>query len=143
VSTFEYLWPVEVFDRLDDPRGYRRTRGRRVADATWCTRTNGGRARRPELHGREHAYLPKFRTLDRVERVTGDANPGTFELFFTDGTSGYVHADDLVCVERPILPVHYGEVRTACGNLGKYDTVTTNIPSVTCGACTQSVNATV
>lgn len=139
MSTFEYLWPVEVFDRLDDPQEYRRTRGRRVADPYWATRTASGRMRRPELNGREHGYLSRFKTLDRMERVTVDADPGTFELFYTDGTSGYVTGKDLVCVERPVMPVHYGESRTACGELGEYDTVTLNLPSVTCRNCKGAV----
>jgi hypothetical protein len=118
MSTFEYLRPLEVLAQLNDPQGYRRTRGRRVADADWCTRTKGGQARRPELTCQEHGYLSKFKVLDRAERVTVDADPGTVELFYTDGTSAYVNGKDLVCVERPILPVHYGDSRTACGDLG-------------------------
>lgn len=146
MATYSYLTALEAAVLAERP-GARGSgiRGLRVADAgRWCTVTDAGYARVP-VHGWEgpRKHQEQFKVLDRMERLTEDCDPGTYELHFADGTSAYIGRKDLLCVERPIMPVHYGESTTACGELGKYDTVTTHPSAVSCGPCVQVINASV
>jgi hypothetical protein len=95
--------PMEAFgsdrDHRTTPGGIR---GLRVADADWCTRTASGYAQFPFEPCDARRHIGRFKTLARVERVTGDCDPGTFELFFDDGTSAYIKREDILCVEEPV-----------------------------------------
>lgn len=144
MSVFDYLTPGEAAQKILRPGNEGSgIRGLRVADADWCSRTATGNARVPEHTWEARRYLDRFKVLVRMERLTEDADPGTYELHFADGTSSYLHRQDLLCVERQILKVHYGESRSACGDLGEYETCSTHLDAVTCKNCTAVANATV
>jgi hypothetical protein len=55
----------------------------------------------PEEPWRAHAHLDKFKIISRVGWAE-DADPGTAEVFYTDGSTELIKRDDLLCVERPI-----------------------------------------
>lgn len=149
MATFEYLSPGAALERFGEQRpGYewRSVRGCRMADAervATIRRTRGGQAKAPEGPQSEHAHGDRFRYVIAMERLTGNVDPGTVELTYLDGTREPFGGKDLICVERPVLDVHYGESRTACGERGEFDTVTEYIPAVTCKGCTAVVFANV
>lgn len=145
MATYEYLSPLAALARFGEQPAHREwqsIRGCRMVFADWCTRTQGGQSRVPQGPANEHAHKG-FKYVDRIERVTVDADPGTVEIFYVDGTRTYATGQDLVCVEQEIMPVHYGESRSACGEFGKFDKMTDHIPGVTCKKCVKAVNAAV
>jgi hypothetical protein len=102
MSTFDYLTPGEaVTAARSDAPAYMSIRGLLAADADWVTRTRSGQALKPEATWEARAYLGRFKKVVRVEWAQ-DADPGTIEVFYADGTSAYLHRIDLLCVERPI-----------------------------------------
>jgi len=108
VSAFAYLTPAEaVAAAQPGAPAHLNIRGLLAMDADnipdLITRTRSGQARKPEGGDgqRAHAYLARFKKVARVEWAQ-DADPGTIEVFYADGTSAYLHRIDLLCVERPI-----------------------------------------
>lgn len=102
MSTFDYLTPSEaVAAAQDGAPAHMNIRGLLAADADWLTRTSSGQARKPENTWEARAYLGRFKKVARVEWAQ-DADPGTIEVHYADGTSAYLHHIDLLCVERPI-----------------------------------------
>ncbi|MET7363195.1 hypothetical protein ABZS76_32825 [Streptomyces sp. NPDC005562] len=109
MSTFDYLTPAEaVAAAQSSAPGYQRITGLRglIADRmpNLITRPKAGAARKPEggEGQRAHAHLDKFKTIARVEWAK-DADPGTAEVFYADGSTDLAHRGDLLCVERPII----------------------------------------
>lgn len=145
MATYSYLAPAAAAIMVERPGSLGSgIRGLRVAEAEWCTRTKGGNPRVPDQGWvGPQRHRDKFKVLDRMELLTKNCNPGTYELFFEDGTSTYLHADELLCVERPIMPVHYGETTSACDELPKYHTLATHRDAVTCKDCVRAVKASV
>lgn len=106
MSTFDYLTPSEALYKAGDTApDYLRITGLRAVDADYIpnmiTRTRAGYARKPEYPWQAHAHLDKFKVIARIARAK-DADPGVIEIFYTDGTSEFLHPKDLLCVERPI-----------------------------------------
>lgn len=106
MSTFDYLTPSEaVAAAQPGAPAHLNIRGLLAIDADQMphviTRTASGQARKPEQPWTAHAYLARFKKVARVEWAQ-DADPGTIEVFYADGTSAYLHRADLLCVERPI-----------------------------------------
>lgn len=117
MSTFDYLTPGEAFiDALDGAPEYRRITGLKGVDAdripNLITRTRAGNARKPEQPWRAHGHLDKFKEIARVEWAK-DADPGTAEVFYADGTADLIKQGDLLCVERPIITREDVEVNKA------------------------------
>ncbi|MBD3004583.1 hypothetical protein [Streptomyces sp. 5-10] len=116
MSTFEYLTPGEaVAATREDVPDYLSIVGLRGADADWCTRTATRQARKPSDTWSARTYLDRFKEIKLVEYVTGEADPGTVEVFYADGTSAYLHGVDLLCVERPVEGAEVGDAGTAHG----------------------------
>ncbi len=106
MSTFDFLTPDEaVTAAQSDAPAYQRITGLRGLDADrmpgLITRTAAGRPRQPAAPWQAHGHLDKFKQIDRVTWAQ-DADPGTAEVFYTDGTSDLIKTQDLLCVERPI-----------------------------------------
>lgn len=149
MATYEYLSPMGALGRFGEQpehREWQSIRGCRMADAERVAnirRTDKGRqAVAPEGPQNEHAHAKWFKYVVSMERLTGDVDPGTVELTYQDGTREAFNGKDLICVEREIMPVHYGESRSACGEFGEYDKITDHIPGVTCKGCKGIVHAT-
>lgn len=107
MSTFDYLTPAEAVAAASNTApGYQRIDGLNGIDAdripNLITRTRAGNARKPEQPWRAHGHLDKFKAIIRVEWAK-DADPGTAEVFYADGTTELIRRGDLLCVERPIL----------------------------------------
>lgn len=107
MSTFKYLTPGEaVWAAREGAPDYRRIVGSKGISACRLPfadrdRTRAGSMRPPSQPWQAHAYLDEFREIKSVEWAK-DADPGTIEVFFTDGTTDLLHAGDLLCVERPV-----------------------------------------
>lgn len=101
MSVFEYMDPRSAVYNDRDHATTGGIRGLMAADADWCTRTATGNAREPEQPWIARGHLDKFKRIARVE-IAKDADPGTIEVFWTDGTASILHRGDLLCVERPI-----------------------------------------
>lgn len=107
MSTFEFLAPATaVAAARDDAPAYQRITGLKGVDADrlpgTITRTAAGYAREPQDTWNAHAHLDLFKEIARVE-FAQDADPGTAEVFYTDGTTDLIKPKDLFCVERPIV----------------------------------------
>lgn len=106
MSTFHYLTPAQALAaaRSDAP-DYQRITGLKAIDAdripNLITRTAAGNARQPEQPWIAHGHLDKFKEIARVESAR-DADPGTVEVFYTDGSMDLIKRGALLCVERPI-----------------------------------------
>lgn len=106
MSTFDYLNPSEALAAArDDAPDYRRIIGLKAVDADriphLITRTATGQAHKPEQPWRAHGHLDKFKEITRVAWAH-DADPGTAEVFYADGTTDLIKRKDLLCVERPV-----------------------------------------
>jgi hypothetical protein len=109
VSIFDYLTPAEAVAASGNTApGHLRIDGLKGVDADriphMITRTAAGTARKPESgRGQDaHGHLDKFKDIIRVEWAK-DADPGTAEVFYADGSTDLLRCGDLLCVERPIL----------------------------------------
>lgn len=97
MSTFEYLTPSEaVAAAWVGAPDYKRITGLKGVDADRIPNLI------PEEPWRAHGHLDKFKVIARVVWAE-DADPGTAEVFYTDGSSGLIKREDLLCVERPII----------------------------------------
>lgn len=106
MAIFDYLTPSEALYMAGDTApDHLRITGLRAVDAdripNMVTRTRAGYGRKPEYPWQAHAHLDKFEVIARIERAK-DADPGVIEIFWTDGSSAFLHPKDLLCVERPI-----------------------------------------
>lgn len=111
MSTFEYLTPGEAVNAAQsDAPDYKRITGLKGLSADrmphLITRTAAGYARKPEAPWAAHGHLDKFKEITGVERAK-DADPGTIEVFYADGTTDLLHKVDLLCVERPITTTQH------------------------------------
>lgn len=96
MSTFDYLTPAEAVTAAQtDAPDYKRITGLRGVDADRIPNLI------PEEPWRAHGHLDKFKEIARVEWAQ-DADPGTAEVFYADGSTDLVRRGDLLCVERPI-----------------------------------------
>ncbi|MFD8654971.1 hypothetical protein [Streptomyces mirabilis] len=96
MPTFDYLTPADaVAASGNDAPGYKRIDGLKGVDADRIPNVI------PEEPWRAHAHLDKFKVISRVEWAK-DADPGTAEVFYADGTTELIRQGDLLCVERPI-----------------------------------------
>jgi hypothetical protein len=107
MSTFDNLTPGEaVVAARDDAPEYKRIIGLKglAADRIphYTTRTAAGNHRKPEQPWAAHGHLDKFKEIARVERAE-DADPGTAEVFYADGSTDLIRRGELLCVERPII----------------------------------------
>lgn len=106
MSTFDILAPFEAIAaaRTGAP-DHQRIIGLRAVDADriphYITRTRTGFARKPAEPWRAHGHLDKFKVIERVEHAK-DADPGTAEVFYADGSTDLIGRQDLLCVERPV-----------------------------------------
>ncbi|MFI0966969.1 hypothetical protein ACH4S8_37145 [Streptomyces sp. NPDC021080] len=106
MSTFLNLTPAEaVAASGNDAPGYKRIDGLKGIDADrvpgMVTRTAAGQARQPEQPWIAHSHLDDFKVISRVEWAK-DADPGTAEVFYTDGSTELIKRGDLLCVEQPV-----------------------------------------
>lgn len=107
MSTFDYLTPGDAvaYARASTPE-YRQITGLKGVDADriphLITRTAAGNARQPEAPWAAHGHLDKFKEIARVEWAQ-DADPGTAQVFYADGSTDLIRRGDLLCVERPII----------------------------------------
>lgn len=106
MSTFDYLTPGEAVQAAHSSApAWQQIICLRAVEADRLphriSRTRAGYARKPEPSGAEHAFLSKFKEIARVEWAR-DADPGTAEVFYADGSTDLVGRQDLLCVERPI-----------------------------------------
>lgn len=106
MSTFDYLTPAEaVTAAWVGAPDYNRITGLRGVDADrmpgLITRTKAGNARKPEAPWAARGHLDKFKEIARVVWAE-DADPGTAEVFYADGSTDLIKREDLLCVERPI-----------------------------------------
>ena len=125
MSTFTFLKPADaVAAARDSAPDYQRITGLRGVDADrlphMITRTAAGNARQPEQPWRAHAYLDMFREIARVEWAQ-DADPGTAEVFYADGSTDILHRGDLLCVERPVTGPATGADEKQPAESGPYD----------------------
>lgn len=97
MSTFDYLTPAEAVAaaRVEAPE-YKRITGLRGVDADRIPNVI------PEEPWRAHGHLDKFKEIARVEWAQ-DADPGTAEVFYADGSTDLIKREGLLCVERPII----------------------------------------
>lgn len=111
MATYDYLKPGEALARAhESARDFEKIVGLRGIDADQLRpridRTRAGYMRKPEDPWRAYGDRDKFREIVSVVRTGGDADPGTITVTFRndDGTeeSAYLHAVDLLCVERPV-----------------------------------------
>ncbi|MFE6000409.1 hypothetical protein ACFQ6C_26670 [Streptomyces sp. NPDC056454] len=97
MSTFDFLTPAEAVTAAQDTAPeWQRITGLKGIDADRMPQVT------PSAPWAAHAHLPKFKTIERVEWAT-DADPGTAEVFYTDGTADLIKSGELLCVERPIV----------------------------------------
>jgi hypothetical protein len=97
MSTFDYLTPAEaVAASGNQAPGHLRIDGLKGVDADRIPNLI------PEEPWRAHGHLDKFKDILRVEWAK-DADPGTAEVFYADGSTDLIKQGDLLCVERPIL----------------------------------------
>ncbi|MFJ4902949.1 hypothetical protein [Streptomyces sp. NPDC088727] len=106
MSTFDYLTPADaVAAAWVGAPDHERITGLKGIDAdrmpNMITRTAAGNARQPSASWDAHGHLDKFKEIARVEWAK-DADPGTAEVFYADGTTDLIKSSDLLCVERPI-----------------------------------------
>jgi hypothetical protein len=106
MGTFHFLKPADaVAAAQSSAPDYQRITGLKGVDADripdMVTRTAAGNARQPEQPWRAHGHLDKFKEIARVEWAK-DADPGTAEVFYADGSTDLLKRGDLLCVERPI-----------------------------------------
>lgn len=116
MSTFSYLTPGEAVALAhESARDFEKIIGLKGVHAGYLrpepTRTRAGNMRKPDPTGGEHARLGKFQEIASVvwSRNDGsgeDVDPGTVTVTFADGESTYLHAGDLLCVERPVGPTY-------------------------------------
>jgi hypothetical protein len=114
MATYEYLTTGEAMTRASEgAREFERIIGLRGMDAgrirPALTRTAAGNMRKPSDSWRAHGQREEFREIAGVIRTRDDgsgvdADPGTITVTFADRTSTYLHAGDLLCVERPVIP---------------------------------------
>ncbi len=111
MATYHYLTPNEALVRAhESARDFEKIIGLRGMEADRLrppiSRTRAGYMRKPDDPWRAYGSRDKMREVVKVERTTGDADPGTVTVTFKndDGTeeSVYLHKYDLLCVERPI-----------------------------------------
>lgn len=96
MAIFDYLTPSEaLYMASDTAPDHLRITGLRAVDADRIPDLT------PESPWRAHAHLDKFEVIARIERAK-DADPGVIEIFWTDGSSAFLHPKDLLCVERPV-----------------------------------------
>jgi hypothetical protein len=96
MSTFRYLPPAEAVAASGNTApGHARIDGLRGVDADRIPNVI------PEEPWRAHGHLDRFKIIARVEWAT-DADPGTAEVFYTDGSTELIKRDELLCVEDPI-----------------------------------------
>ncbi|MFE0490111.1 hypothetical protein [Streptomyces griseoaurantiacus] len=107
MSTFDYLTPAEAVEyaRNTAPQ-YKRITGLKGVDADRIPNVI------PEEPWRAHGHLDKFKEIARVEWAQ-DADPGTAEVFYADGTTDLIKRDELLCVERPIPVASEGDAARA------------------------------
>lgn len=107
MSTFDYLTTYAAVTAAQaDAPGHRQIVGLRGISAGRLpfadrNRTAAGNMRNPSEPWAAHSHLEEFREIKAVE-FARDADPGTAEVFYTDGTSDVVRREDLLCVERPV-----------------------------------------
>lgn len=116
MATYEFHKTGEALARAhESARDFEKIIGLRGIDADQLrpplSRTRAGYMRKPEDPWRAYGDRDKFREIvsvvDARRDGTGvDADPGTITVTFRndDGTeeSAYLHAVDLLCVERPV-----------------------------------------
>jgi hypothetical protein len=111
MATYDYLKTGEALARAyESARDFEKIVGLRGIDADQLRpridRTRAGYMRKPEDPWRAYGDREKFREIVSVMRTEGDADSGTITVTFRngDGTeeSTYLHAGDLLCVERPV-----------------------------------------
>ena len=116
MATYSYLKPGEALARAhESARDFEKIIGLRGIDAGQLrpalTRTRAGYLRKPDDPWRAYGDRDKFREIVSVVRSRDDgsgedADPDTITVTFKngDGTqeSTYLHAVDLLCVERPV-----------------------------------------
>ncbi|THA72501.1 hypothetical protein E6R60_26590 [Streptomyces sp. A0642] len=96
MSTFDYLTPAEAVTATQATAPeYQRITGLKGVDADRIPNVI------PEEPWRAHGHLDKFKEIARVEWAK-DADPGTAEVFYTDGSADLIKRDGLLCIERPI-----------------------------------------
>lgn len=110
MATYEFHRTGEALARAhESARDFEKIIGLRGIDADQLRprlpRTRAGYMPKPDDPWRAYGDRDKFREIVSVVR-TADADPGTITVTFRngDGTeeSAYLHAVDLLCVERPV-----------------------------------------
>jgi hypothetical protein len=117
MSTYNYLTPGEAFAASrDGVADWQTIIGLKGADAdrvglnnaARITRTRTGNARKPEETWVARGGMEKHgKVIVRVARTREETNDfevpySTVTVHYADGTWDYIHAGDLLCVERPI-----------------------------------------
>lgn len=101
MSTFRYINGYEAFGSDRDHTTTGGIRGLKGVWASWTERTAAGDSKIPDRPWEARTYLPKMKEITRVEKATGDVNPGSFEVFYADGMTEIIEPGDLLCVEQP------------------------------------------
>lgn len=118
MATYDFLGPGEALHRAgENAREFERITGLRGIEADRLqfppTRTKAGNSRVPEDPWRAYGDRDKFREIvsvirtrdteeDRQAEEHQKADFATVTVTFADGETTYIHAGDLLCVERPV-----------------------------------------
>lgn len=118
MATYDFLTPGEALYRAGEhAREFERITGLRGIDADRLqfppTRTKAGNSRVPTDPWRAYGDRDKFKEIvsvvrtrdteeDRQAEEDRKADFATVTVTFADGETTYIHAGDLLCVERPV-----------------------------------------
>lgn len=118
MATYDFLGPSEALHLAGEhAREFEKITGLRGIEADRLqfppTRTKAGNSRVPTDPYRAYGDRDKFREIasvvrtqdteeDRQAEESNKADFSTVTVTFADGETTYIHAGDLLCVERPV-----------------------------------------